>query len=141
MGFDSRGEFPDQDRALLELTSKTDWVPPDPADLIAPYMEKMTEEEKKDSDSRLYKARQVMDGYGKIIERCAELKADIEEKCKDVKVTLDPSQNKDVLDAARRFFRRDVQEITFEMYKTVVHAIANSANENTPGPGGLDGTR
>lgn len=134
---DNRSELPPRDKRLLELTSKVDWLPPSPASLIIPYLEKKTPIEEGDIDVRRRKAKEVLEGYAKIIETCRELRAMIEERCKNVRIPLDPSKDKSVIEAARRLFRRDVAEITFEMYKQAVHAASDISNKDIPKPGGL----
>lgn len=140
MTFDSKGEFPEQDRLMLELNSKSEWVPPDPAKLISPYIEKEIPGQESDLEKRLRKTKEVIDGYGKIIEQCRTIRAQLDARCSTVKITIDPIKNKSVLDAARRFFKRDVKEITYDMYKEVVHAMAAATNENTPHVGGVNGS-
>jgi hypothetical protein len=133
---DNRRDLPPKDKRLLELTSQVDWLPPDPSDLITPYLEKRVPDEEGDMEQRRRKAQEVMEGYAKIIETCRELRAMIEERCNDVRLPLDPVQDKGIIDAARRLFKRDVTEITFEMYKQAVHAAGDISNANLPRPGG-----
>jgi hypothetical protein len=135
MTFDSKGQFPKQDRMMLELNSKSDWIPPDPAALVLPYIEKDSPEEESDIDKRLKKTQQVIDGYSKIVEQCKTIREEINQKCAGVKVTIN-STNEEVLLAASRFFKRKVTEITFDMYKEAVHAMAAETNNNVPNIGG-----
>lgn len=134
MSFNTKGEFPEQDRLMLELQSKSEWVPPDPTKLIAPFISKSTGETS-EKESRKLKAQNVIDNYGKIIEECETMRAKIEEKCKNVVVPLDPDNDIRVIEAAGRLFRREVNEITFEMYKEAIERLAKISNDGTPSIG------
>lgn len=134
MAFNTKGEFPEQDRMMLELQSRSEWVPPDPTKLIAPFLSK-TSEEVSDKESRKRKAQQVVDGYGKIIEECETMRTKIEEKCKNVVVPLDPDNDIRVIEAAGRLFKREVNEITFKMYKEAIERLAKISNDGVPSLG------
>ena len=81
---------------------------------------------------RLEKAQRAVDGYSKVIEQCKILKAAIDAKCADVKIPIDPQKDLRVLEAARRVFKRDVKEITYEMYKQAVQEMALITNDQIP---------
>jgi hypothetical protein len=140
MAFNSKGEFPDHDRMMLELTSKSDWIPLEPSSLVIPYMEKEGLADKTDIENRREKAQQVMKDYGKIIEECETLRAKIEEKSKNIVVPIDPSKDVRVMEAASRLFGRKVTEITFAMYKEAIERLAVISDQDSPKIGGLDGT-
>ena len=137
MAFNSKGEFPEQDRLILELTSKSDWIPPDPAALVSPYLEKNGLSKDAPIEKRREKAQQVMDGYGKIIEECQVMRADLEKKCKNVVIPLNPDVDVRVIEAGSRLFRRKITEITFEMYKEAIERLAKISNDATPKLGDL----
>lgn len=137
MPFNTKGEFPEQDRLMLELQSKSEWVPPEPAALVAPYLEKKPIEEVQTVEARREKAHQVLRDYAKLIEECETTRAKIEAKCKNVVVSLDPENDARVIEAASRLFKREVTEITFEMYKEAIERLAKISNEGTPGTGGI----
>ena len=123
------------DRQILEETADISWVPKVPTDLLLPYMsEDESEPDRTDVDHRRQKAKEVFDGYGKIIERCKEIEDRIETECKNVKVTLNPTNNLRVMEAIRRVFGTDGQEITFAMYKACVKALAEKSGSNIPKP-------
>jgi len=132
MAFNSKGEFPEQDRLMLELNSKSDWIPPDPAALVSPYLEKNGLGKDTPIEKRRAKAQEVMDGYGKIIEECQVMRADLEKKCKNVVIPLDPDVDIRVIEAGSRLFRRKITEITFEMYKEAIERLAKISNNATP---------
>ena len=131
MVFNSKGEFPEHDRMMLRLRSESDWIPPDGINLVLPYLEKESLENESDIDKRRRKAQQVMEGYQKIIDQCNEMRVEIEERCKDVAITI-PENQPAVIDAVRRLFRIDTKEITFDMYKQVVKKMAEIGNQDLP---------
>jgi hypothetical protein len=136
MSFDSKGEFPEQDRLMLELNSKSNWVPPNPAELVRPFMEKDPLGTDTPLDKRRQKAYEVVAGYGKIIEECQALRASLEKKCKNVVIPIDQQKDIRVMEAASRLFRRKVTEITFGMYKEAIEKLAKISNDGAPGIGG-----
>ena len=81
-----------------------------------PYIEEGPKPESTDLDTRRTKAKEVYDGYGKIIERSKELRDEIADRCKNVVVTLDPSRHGAIIAAVRRVFGTDGTQITFQMY-------------------------
>jgi hypothetical protein len=125
-----------RDRDILDAQAGTNWVPKEPRELILTYVEKEEEVEDRDSiDFRRKKAKEVYDGYGKIIEDCKELEAEIEEQCKDVKITLNPATHLRVIEAVQRIFPgSDGKVVTFEMYKKCIKALSASSNNNLPLP-------
>lgn len=124
--------FSEQDRKLLEATSKSTWTPPEPRKLILPFMPEDEETEETDLEKRYRKATEVLEGYQRLEARCKELRAEISERCKDISIPIDPKKDRRILEAARRVFQRDVQEITFDMYKQLVHSIAKMGNDVVP---------
>jgi len=122
----------DKDRRLLAATSKSTWAPPDPIDLIVPFSRKDEVEEETDLEKRRRKSREVLEGYQRLEARCKEAREELSKKCKNVSVEIDPEVNRDILVAARRIFKRDVREITFEMYKQLVHTMAEVGNDLVP---------
>lgn len=124
--------FSDNDRRLLEATSKSTWTPPDPAKLIEQYLPGSEEETESDLEKRLRKSREVLEGYQRLEAKCKEIREQLDERCKNVSVSIDPKKDIRVLEAARRIFKRDVREITFEMYKEIVHRMAETGNQVVP---------
>ena len=122
------------DRKILDGLPGVSWVPKDPRDLILPYLEEEEDPERNSLESRRIKAKEVYDGYGKIIEECKELEDEIERQSKNVKVKLNPSNNLRVMEAVRRTFGTDGTEITFQMYKACVKALGEVSGQNVPKP-------
>jgi hypothetical protein len=122
------------DQQFLDETTGVSWVPKNPRELILPYMSDVPEEEKKDVDKRREKAKEVVDGYTKIVEDCKRLEGEIEQRCKHVKVPLSRGKHLPVIEAVARVFGLgEVEEITFEMYKVCIRELAKIAN-NTGAP-------
>jgi hypothetical protein len=128
--------FSDKDRRLLEMTSKSTWTPPNPSELILPYLEKDAVEGETDLEKRLRKSQEVLDGYAEVIKKCDALCKELETKCKNVSVPIDPEKDIRVLEAARRVFKRDISEITFDMYREVIKKMAAENNSGVPTLGG-----
>ena len=126
-----------KDRQVLSAKAGTQWIPPEPAEVLLPYIEKRPTDIERDSiEFRRAKAKQVYDDYGQIIEDCKKLEDDLSARCKDVKITLNPAEHLNVINALRRVFGfSDLTEITFEMYKTVVQELARLQNSSIPKPG------
>ena len=124
--------FSDFDRKLIEATSKATWTPPNPRSLILPFLPEEEEEGETDLEKRLRKSQEVLTGYQRLEAKCKEIRAEISERCKDISIPIDPKKDKAVLDAARRIFKRDVREVTFEMYKQLVHSMAEMGNNVVP---------
>ena len=124
--------FSERDRQLLAATSKSTWTPPDPINLIVPFMKEDEVEGEPDLAKRLRKSREVLEGYQRLEAKCKELREELDERCKNVSVPVDPKKDRRILEAARRLFGRDVREITFEMYKNLVHRMAEMGNQVVP---------
>lgn len=122
----------EKDRRLLSATSKSTWTPPDPMELILPFRREDEIKGETDLEKRRRKAREVLEGYQRLEAECKEAREELSRRCKDVVIGIDPSRNRDVLIAARRIFKRDVTEITFEMYKQLVHTMAEVGNDLVP---------
>lgn len=124
-----------RDRAMLDAQLGTTWIPKKPRELILPYSDATAEREKPSSVSALQnKSQEVYDGYGDLIEQCREMEEEIELQCVGVEVPLDESNNKLAVDAVKRVFGTDGRVITFDMYKRVVHALAELTNSQMPRP-------
>ena len=124
-----------RDRSILDAEVGTSWIPKDPIELITPYIAEVQKDiDRTSAESRLEKAQEAFNGYGKIIERCKEIEDEIVQQCKNVKVTLKPSNNLSVIAAIKRVFGTDGTTITFEMYKKCIEALARLNNENIPRP-------
>jgi hypothetical protein len=126
-----------RDRAILDATTGTSWVPKDPIELLLPYIGEKPKEEKAALETRRSKAKEVYDDYGKIIENCKELEDEIAERCKNVVVTLNPDEHLRIIEAVRRVFGTDGTQITFQMYQRVVAELSKNADDNIPQPGGI----
>jgi len=121
------------DKQLLEENSGVSWVPKNPREVLLPYMSDVPNEEAGDLESRRKKATEVIDGYTKIIEDCIELEAEIEDRCKTVKVPLNTGEHLNVIEAIGRVFGIQAEEVTFEMYKVCIKELSEVAN-NTGAP-------
>jgi len=119
------------DATLLNETAGVSWVPADPREVLLPYMsDTPNREEKSDIDTRREKAKEVVDGYTKVIEECKRTEAQIEERCKNVTVPLNRAQHLTVMQALARIFGLgEIEEITFEMYKVCVRELAKISND------------
>ena len=117
MTTERQGFFSDKDRKILDAVSKSTWVPEEPAELILPYIEKDDIEGESELDKRRRKSHEVYDGYISLEAQCKQIREDIAKRCQTVSVKIDPDKNFEVLQAARRLFRRDVKEINFEKIK------------------------
>lgn len=118
-----------EDQELLQETAGVSWVPKNPRELLLPYMSDTQNEEEEGIDKNRQKAKEVVDGYTKIIEDCKRLEGEIEQRCKNVKVTLNRGQHLPVIEAVARVFGLgEVEEVTFEMYKICVKELAKIAN-------------
>jgi hypothetical protein len=126
-----------EDRELMEGQTGVSWVPKEPREVLLPYMSDITpEEDRKSVESRRKKAKEVMDGYSKIIAKCASTRAEIEQRCKNVTVKINSSQHLNVIEAIGRLFGIETNEITFEMYKQCIEILAQMSAENVPTLGG-----
>lgn len=127
-----------EDIEAINATGATNWIPKDPRDLLTPLATFYPDNEvdRTSVEYRREKAKEVVDGYADIIDRCRVLEDSISEKCKDVSVTLIPSKHLAVIQALGRVFGKGEQTvITFEMYKACVHALA-AIGTDLPKPGG-----
>lgn len=124
-----------KDRRILDEDASVSWVPKEPRELLLPYVDETEEEVDRNSiEFRRAKAKEVYDGYGKVIEQCKEIEDEIETQCKNVKVALNPSRHLRVMEAIRRVFGTDGTEITFEMYQACVKALGDISGQNIPDP-------
>lgn len=122
-----------RDLRILDATAERSWLPKDPRELLLPYGSKETaEEEESEIDLRRRKAKEVYDGYGDIIKKAKVLKDEIAEKCKDVKISLQPKTQSQTIAAVKRAFRTDGTKITFAMYKAAVEKLAEISNNAMP---------
>jgi len=125
-----------RDHFLLDATAETPWVPQDPRELLLPYLIDTKETPVDNSiDGRRKKAKEVYDGYGKIIKQCEEIKEQISNRCKTVEVPLDSSTHFRVMEAVRRVFGTDGTKITFQMYQRCIEELAKETGRNIPKPG------
>lgn len=125
-----------KDFNIMNGGGRENWIPPDPAEVLRPYIEKEPKEDLSDLETRRKKANQVFDDYGEIEERCKALKEQIAGRCKAVKITLNPARHSRVLTALRRVFGfTDITEITFDMYRIAVEEMQRLNNESIPAPG------
>lgn len=123
-----------RDRSILDAQAETVWIPPEPRDLLLPYINEDQGEDDPTGVSTLQtKAKQVFDDYGAVIERCRTLEMEIEQKCKNVKVPIQTS-NKSIADSIKRAFGTNGEEITFDMYKKCIQALAAIGDGNIPTP-------
>lgn len=121
------------DREILEGTSGVSWVPKDPREVLLPYMTDVpTPEDLKSVENRRRKAKEVMDGYSKIIAKCEKTRAEIEQRCKNVTVTLNPSQHLNIIEAIGRLFGIETNQITFDMYKQCIEKLAQMTADKVP---------
>jgi len=110
------------------------WVPKDPQEVLLPYIEEQKAELGSTEDRR-ERAKKVIEGYTKIINKCKNLEAEIEQRCKNVSVPLTRSQHLNIIEAVSRVFGIDedqITSITFEMYKICVQKLAAISNAGVP---------
>jgi hypothetical protein len=119
------------DAEILSETAGISWVPKNPREILLPYLPNGTKtEEETDLDTRRKKSKEVLDKYTKTVEECKRLEAEIEERCKDVKIPLDKRKHLRVIESVGRIFGLgEVEEITFEMYKMCIRELAKIAND------------
>jgi hypothetical protein len=128
-----------RDKSILDAQAGTSWVPPNPRELLLPYLEEDKEVDRTSVEFRRQKAKEVYDGYGILIEECKEVEAEIEKQSKNVKVTLDPTTHLRVKEAVQRVFPgSNGLTITFDMYKKCIQALAKTGSDNIPKPGGKE---
>lgn len=111
------------DHDILNALPGQNWIPKEPAEILLPYIEE-TEVDRSSIDFRRQKAKEVMDGYSNIINKCKEVESMIENRCKAVKITLSPKNNLRTIEALTRVFGIKSNEITFEHYKKCIEALA-----------------
>jgi len=119
------------DRQILNATGANNWVPPNPREILVPYMgDEEPKEGKQDIETRREKAKKVIDEYSKIIEECKRLEAQIEDRCKDVVVDItDPNLYPVRKAMARVFGPGDHKKITFQQYKICVQELAKVSSK------------
>lgn len=110
------------DKAFINATAATNWVPPNPRELLLPYIEDT--KPLTDVEKRREKAKEVYDGYTKLIEDCKQTEAEISERCKEVVIELDESKHFHVIESIERVFGFRTTKITFEMYKKCIEEFA-----------------
>jgi hypothetical protein len=126
-----------RDQSILDATTGTSWVPKDPIEPLLPYVGQEATKEKGGVEERREKAKEIFDQYGKVIENCKELEDEIVERCKNVVVTLDPSQHLRIIEAVQRVFGTDGTQITFQMYQRCIKELAKVSGDSIPQPGGI----
>lgn len=124
-----------RDKNILDATTGTTWVPNDPAEVLLPYVDESVQEpEKNSTEDRRKKAQQIYDDYGKLSERCEEMKEEIANRCKNVTVDIKSSNNLAVIEAVKRVFGTDGTKITFQMYQRCIDELAKRSNSSIPTP-------
>ena len=79
-----------------------------------------------------------MEGYDSIIDKCKEIEAKLEARCKNVKVPVSKATHFAVIQSISRIFgipEDEVKEITFDMYKTCIQELAALNDEGLPSMG------
>lgn len=112
------------------------WVPKNPQEVLLPYIEQQKAELGSTEDRR-ERAKKVMEGYTKIINKCKSLESEIEQRCKNVSVPLTRSRHLNIIEAISRVFGIDEEQITsitFEMYKVCIQKLAAISNAGVPKP-------
>jgi len=131
-------DFLPNDRNMLEMNPGVTWVPPKPADLLLPYMEKDPKTENIGVQSRLERAQEILRQYEDIAKKCQQMEDEICERCKKVSVTIDPGNISEVTALTRVFGEpgsvNQVTTITFDMYKMAVQALSDMDTALTPLP-------
>jgi len=131
---DTRSPLNPRDISILNAQSGQSWIPKDPVDLVLPYIQK-EKEDMTQTEAKIAKAKRIMDGYKKLEEKSLDLCAIIEDKCKNVVVKLKPADRLSVMEAVRRVFGTEGDQITFEMYKMAIKKFTDISNNNIPKPG------
>jgi hypothetical protein len=114
------------DKQAINATSATNWVPPNPRDLLLPFIEEP--QDFTDLDKRREKAKEVYQGYTQVIEECKELEDEIADRSKDATVDLDESKHFSVIESIERVFGVHSNQITFQMYQTCIQELARIGN-------------
>lgn len=115
------------DQDVLNASSGINWIPKEGENVLLPYVEESEEEDT--LSSRRKKTEEVITKYREIIDKCSALEAQIENRCKNVKITLSKQNNMRVVEAMGRVFGIDTSEITFEQYKQCIKALADINNQ------------
>lgn len=124
-----------KDNAIMNAGGRENWIPPDPAAVLRPYIEKAPEEDLSEIEARRKKAKEVYEGYDDVAKQCRDLKEKIVERCKNVKIPLTDERHSRVKQALRRVFGfTDIDEITFDMYRIVVEEMQKLNNNSIPKP-------
>lgn len=124
-----------RDRRIIDDSPATNWVPREPRELLLPYMNRDTSAVDRTSvEFRRQKAKEVYDGYGKIIEKCKQMEDEIEAQCKNCTITLVPDKHLRIMEAVKRVFGTDGTQVTFAMYKAAVQAFSALSKQNIPNP-------
>lgn len=125
------------DQDFLNSSRESSWIPKEPKEVLLPYQtaEENFKEEENDIDQRRGKAIKIYNGYSKLIKECEVLEQNIEDQCKTVSVSLDPSNGQRVKEAMARVFGQGLpNSISFDQYKACIKALA-AINNNLPNPG------
>lgn len=126
------------DVQAIDATSETNWVPKDPNELLLPYSREASKEldPQNEIEERIAWTKEIIDGYEDLSNQCLQLEAEIEERCKAVKVSLDPSSFEDheVIAAMGRVFGIETKEITFQQYKACIQQLALLNDSAIPNP-------
>ena len=118
------------DRDIINSNTEVSWVPKKPREVLLPYIPESTDVEESELDQRLKIAQEVLSGYQDIITECKELESTIENRCKNISVSLNKQQNLYAMQAMARIFGQGLQEIiTFDHYKACIKALADLNNQ------------
>lgn len=118
------------DASIIDATTTINWIPKDPAEVILPYTDKLDKDpETSEVEERIEWTKEVLDKYTDLGNKCKELEAQIEDRCKAVKTTLNTSTDKRVIEAMGRVFGVETEEITFEQYKICIKELAKINNQ------------
>lgn len=122
-----------RDKQMLDATNGTSWVPNDPAEVLYAYIkEEDTKPEQNSIDDRRKKAKEVYKGYEKLEKDCVELESKIADRCKNVTVDINESDNLSIIQAVKRVFGTDGKQITFQMYQKCIEELSKSTNATIP---------
>ena len=118
----------------IDATAQQNWIPKEPRELLYSYLEEEDAEASTELDKRRDKANQVYDGYNELAKKANELKQKIALDSKDIKITLNPSNNNSVITAVRRVFGTDGKQITFQMYQEAIATLSKLSKQGIPTP-------
>lgn len=114
----------------VNATADISWLPKEPKEILLPYIPNSTDVEDSKLDQQRKKTKEVLDGYTNIINSCKQVEAQIEERCKQVKVPLSRKKSLRVVEAMARIFGQGEQEtISFDQYKACIKALAKINNQ------------